>query len=53
MATVNGQSVPEINNEVNPLYVMSQLKNMSIKDLTQLYRAVSDRLVAIAESAGR
>ena len=53
MASVNGESVPEIEKTVNPLYVTTQLKTMSIQDLTHLYRAVSDRLVAIAESAGR
>lgn len=53
MASVNGESVPEIQKTVNPLYVTTQLKTMSIEDLTHLYRAVSDRLVAIAESASR
>ncbi|WP_190303346.1 helix-turn-helix domain-containing protein [Pseudanabaena sp. UWO311] len=53
MSTINGDSDQKIDNSVNPLYVMGQLKTMSIQDLTQLYRAVSDRLVAIAESAGR
>ncbi len=53
MANVNGCGDSEINNSVNPLYVIGQLKDMSVKDLAQLYRAVSDRLVAIAESAGR
>lgn len=53
MANVNGESVPEIQRAVNPLYVVTQLKDMSVTDLTHLYRAVSDRLVAIAESAGR
>lgn len=53
MATVNGEADTAINNAVNPLYVVTQLNKMSIQDLTHLYRAVSDRLVAIAESAGR
>ena len=53
MARLEGRSDSEIKNDVNPLYVVTQLKNMSVKDLTHLYRAVSDRLVAIAESAGR
>lgn len=53
MARLDGKTDSEIKNDVNPLYVVSQLKTMSVKDLTHLYRAVSDRLVAIAESAGR
>lgn len=53
MANVNGKPVPVIQRAVNPLYVVTQLKDMSVTDLTHLYRAVSDRLVAIAESAGR
>lgn len=53
MAVVNGEADTAINNAVNPLYVVTQLNKMSIQDLTHLYRAVSDRLVAIAESAGR
>jgi transcriptional regulator with XRE-family HTH domain len=53
MARLEGKADSEIKNDVNPLYVVSQLNQMSVKDLTHLYRAVSDRLVAIAESAGR
>jgi transcriptional regulator with XRE-family HTH domain len=52
-ARLDGRSESEIKNHVNPLYVVTQLKTMSVTDLTHLYRAVSDRLVAIAESAGR
>ena len=52
-ARLEGKSGLEIKNDVNPLYVVTQLKTMSIQDLTHLYRGVSDRLVAIAESAGR
>jgi len=44
---------PSSDTTPNPMYVVSQLGSMSIKDLTHLYKAVSDRLVAIAESAGR
>lgn len=53
MSRLTGSKVGEGKTETNPLYVTTQLKNMSIQDLTHLYRAVSDRLVAIAESAGR
>lgn len=52
-ARLDGRSESEIKNDINPLYVVTQLKTMSVTDLTHLYRAVSDRLVAIAESAGR
>lgn len=53
MSRVTGSKVGIGKIETNPLYVVTQLKTMSIQDLTHLYRAVSDRLVAIAESAGR
>jgi transcriptional regulator with XRE-family HTH domain len=53
MARLEGKNDSDIKNDVNPLYVVNQLKTMSVKDLTHLYRAVSDRLVAIAEGAGR
>lgn len=53
MSRLTGNEVGMGKAEVNPLYVVTQLKTMSIEDLTHLYRAVSDRLVAIAESAGR
>lgn len=53
MSMLNGGDVSVGKSQANPLYVVSQLNQMSVKDLTYLYRAVSDRLVAIAESAGR
>ena len=53
MSRLTGSNIGHGKAELNPLYVMTQLKTMNIKDLTHLYRAVSDRLVAIAESAGR
>ena len=53
MSMLNGTDIGSSKTEANPLYVVSQLNKMSVKDLTHLYRAVSDRLVAIAESAGR
>lgn len=53
MSSLTGSKIGIGKPEANPLYVVTQLKTMSVADLTHLYRAVSDRLVAIAESAGR
>lgn len=53
MSRVNGSEIGQGKSEKNPLNVVSQLNQMSVRDLAQLYRAVGDRLVAIAESAGR
>lgn len=48
MAKIQGLENSDVSSNL-----VGQLKTMSVKDLTHLYRAVSDRLVAIAESAGR
>ena len=53
MSSLTGSKIGTGKPEANPLYVVTQLKTMSVTDLTHLYRAVSDRLVAIAESTGR
>jgi transcriptional regulator with XRE-family HTH domain len=53
MSRLTGSKVGVGKAETNPLYVVTQLKTMSVTDLAHLYRAVGDRLVAIAESAGR
>lgn len=63
IASYSGYSIQELQNMlvgktvVNQVSEITQIKNkiqtMKVDDLTQVYRLVSDRLVAIAESAGR
>ena len=63
IATYSGYSTQELQNMLVGKVVRSQageitqiknkIQTMKIGDLTDVYRLVSDRLVAIAESAGR
>ena len=63
IASYSGYSIQELQNMLlgktlpNQVSEITQIKNkiqtMKVDDLTQVYRLVSDRLVAIAESAGR
>jgi transcriptional regulator with XRE-family HTH domain len=63
IASYSGYSIQELQNmligkttssQVNEItQIKNKIQTMKVGDLTDVYRLVSDRLVAIAESAGR
>jgi len=63
IAEYSGYSIQELQNmllgkaiksQVNEItQIKNKIQTMKVGDLTQVYKLVSDRLVAIAESAGR
>ncbi|CAN1211897.1 Helix-turn-helix transcriptional regulator [Tumidithrix helvetica PCC 7403] len=53
MSYLEGEEDKQIDDSINYLAVAQKVDSMSITELTYIYRAVSDRLVAIAESVGK
>jgi transcriptional regulator with XRE-family HTH domain len=48
-----GDSEQKKSNKIPFARILTETSNLSIREASELYRAVGDRLVSIAESAGR